>query len=212
MVFEFQLVSHSKIIEWKRDIEILFTMMLLWLTMLITQPILIKYKKWDLHRTLGKVSYFLVPFILVSIFLVGRVGYLREGVNLPPSVKIGLLALSIPNLFAFSIWYVLSMVNKSKAPIHMRYMIATSLLLIGPGLGRLTINYGGASLATALVIAQTTAILISLALLLYDVIKHRPFKPFIVAFIVLSVVHLSWLFRMTMVWQEFGGSFAKAFY
>jgi len=188
------------------------TMMLLWLAMLITQPLLIKYKRLDLHRKLGKASYFLVPLILTSMFLIGRMGYLRDAVDLPEQENIGLLALTIPDIFAFSILYVLAMVNKNKAAIHMRYIIGTSLLLISPGLGRFTINYAGASLPTSAEIAHITAIVVSLVLILYDIKKHRPYKPFIVAFIALSVMHLCWVFRMTIVWQEFAGKFAKTFF
>ena len=188
------------------------TMMLLWLAMLITQPLLIKYKRLDLHRKLGKVSYVLVPLILTSIFLIGRMGYLRDAVNLPEQENIGLLALTIPDIFAFSILYVLAMLNKNKAAIHMRYIVGTSLLLISPGLGRFAINYAGASLPTAAEIAHITAIVVSLVFILYDIKKHRPYKPFIVAFIVLSVMHLCWVFRMTNVWQESAGKFAKTFF
>ncbi len=81
-------------------------MMLLWLAMLITQPLLIKYKRLDLHRKLGKVSYFLVPLILTSMFLIGRMGYLRDATSLPEQENIGLLALTIPDIFLFYFVYV----------------------------------------------------------------------------------------------------------
>ena len=187
-------------------------MMLLWLAMLITQPLLIKYKRLDWHRKLGKVSYFLVPLILTSMFLIGRMGYLRDAANLPEQENIGLLALTIPDIFGFSILYVLAIVNKNKAAIHMRYILGTSLLLISPGLGRLTINYAGASLPTAAEIGHITTIVVSLVLILYDIKKHRPYKPFILAFIILSVMHFCWVFRMTTVWQEFAGKFARTFF
>jgi hypothetical protein len=188
------------------------TMMLLWIAMLIAQAILIKYKKRELHRMLGKVSYVLVPFILFSMFLIGRMAYLRDTANLPAKENIGLLALMIPDIFGFFLLYILSMVNKNNGAIHMRYIIGTSLLLIGPGLGRLTINYAGASLPTAVQIAHITAIVVCLLLVLYDVKKHRPYKPFVVALLVLSFIHLSWVFRMSYVWQEFAGTFAKTLF
>jgi hypothetical protein len=107
-------------------------MMLCWMAMLIIQPLLIKYKKIDWHRQLGKVSYFQVTLILASFFLIGRTGYLRDAVNLPQAENIGLLALTIPDMFGFSILYILAMVNKNRAAIHMRYIIGASLLMISP--------------------------------------------------------------------------------
>jgi hypothetical protein len=188
------------------------TMMLLWLAMLIGQPTLIKYKRLDLHRQLGKVSYVLVPLMLTSMFLIGRMGYMRDAGNLPEQENIGLLALTIPDLFGFTILYVLAMINKKKATIHMRYIVGTSLLLISPGLGRIAINYAGVSLPMSAEISHITAIVVALSLVFYDIKKHRPYKPFLVAFIILSVMHLCWVFRMTTAWQEWAGFFARTFF
>src|SRR5215218_4254434 len=52
-----------------------FVLMALWIAMLITQPFLIKYKKRAAHRLLGKISYVLVPLVLISAFLMIRHGY-----------------------------------------------------------------------------------------------------------------------------------------
>lgn len=187
-------------------------MMLSWLAMLITQPLLIKYKRIGLHRKLGKVSYFLVPLILTSMLLIGRMGYLRDAVDLPKEENIGMLALTIPDLFGFSILYVLAMINKNNAAIHMRYIIGTSLLLISPGLGRIAINYAGTSLPTSAELSHSAAILVSIIFVLYDLRKRSPYKPFLVAFIVLTIMHLCWIFRMTTIWQAFAGQFAKVFF
>jgi hypothetical protein len=56
-------------------IHIHFTLMVLWIAMLITQPFLIKYKKLTIHRTLGKISYVLVPLVLISAFFMIRYSY-----------------------------------------------------------------------------------------------------------------------------------------
>ncbi len=49
-------------------IHIHFTLMVLWIAMLITQPFLIKFRKRALHKKLGKISYVLVPLVLLSDF------------------------------------------------------------------------------------------------------------------------------------------------
>src|SRR5688500_3805622 len=58
-------------------IHIHFTLMMLWIAMLIAQPFLIKFKKFSIHRTLGKISYVLVPLVLASAFLMIRLSYYR---------------------------------------------------------------------------------------------------------------------------------------
>jgi hypothetical protein len=187
-------------------------MMLSWMAMLIIQPLLIKYKKIDWHRQLGKVSYFQVTLILASFFLIGRTGYLRDAVNLPQAENIGLLALTIPDMFGFSILYILAMVNKNRAAIHMRYIIGASLLMISLGLGRIAMNYTGASLPTSAEISHVSAIVVSIFLIIYDFTKHRPYKPFVVAFVVLSLMHLCWELRLTAFWQRFAGKFAETLF
>ena len=52
-------------------------LLLVWFTLLIVQPFLIKYRSYTLHRRLGRVSYVLIPSILLSIVLVGRGLFLR---------------------------------------------------------------------------------------------------------------------------------------
>ena len=44
-------------------------MMMIWFLLLIIQPFLIGYKKYTIHRTLGKLSYVIAPLVLFSIFL-----------------------------------------------------------------------------------------------------------------------------------------------
>jgi hypothetical protein len=187
-------------------------MMLLWLGMLITQPLLIRYKRVDLHKKLGKVSYLLVPLIVASFFLIGRMGYQRDASLLPTEENIGFLALTLPDMVGFSLLYILAMVHKNNPPLHMRYIIGTSLLLISPGLGRIVLNYADASLPTAAEVSHLTAIAIALLLVAYDVHNRRPYKPFAVTFFTLSLMHLCWEFRLTPLWQTLAGQFASTFF
>ena len=42
------------------------TALILWLSLLCIQPFLIRYKKLNIHRLLGKFTYFLVPVIIIT--------------------------------------------------------------------------------------------------------------------------------------------------
>ena len=59
-------------------IHLHFILMTLWMLMLIAQPFLIKYKKLSIHRIIGKISYGLVPLVLLSGFLMIRFSYYRD--------------------------------------------------------------------------------------------------------------------------------------
>ena len=117
-------------------------MMMAWMIMLITQPLLIRSGKVTIHRAIGKLSYVIAPLLVVSIFLVSRMVYQRPEPVLPHEERIAMIALSIPYLVAFAIFYSLAIINRKETYKHMRYMIGTSFLMIAPGLGRgLIINF-----------------------------------------------------------------------
>lgn len=132
-------------------IHIHFTLMALWIAMLITQPFLIKYKKRSLHRLVGKISYVLVPLVLFFSFLMIRVGYyryvneLREQVaqGLNHFTDAGILKLAADGPIAifyltwFALFYILAIINRRKSFVHARYMLATALTLLGPTVDRI---------------------------------------------------------------------------
>lgn len=188
-------------------------LMMLWVLLLIVQPFLISMKRYKLHRTIGKSSYLLAPLVALSIFIVSGTGYhkmLADQAPLP--VAVGILALNIPGAFAFTTFYILAMLHKKQSDIHMRYMIGTALLMIGPGLGRGLITYGNIPFEAGVTYSDEIVLLISLGLLLYDVFKKKNIRPYLTIFLALLVSHIFWLTKMEPVWQFLGGSFAKIFY
>ena len=58
-------------------IHLHFSLMAMWVAMLIVQPFLYKYKKLRLHRAIGKVSYVLVPLLLITAYFMIRFSYYR---------------------------------------------------------------------------------------------------------------------------------------
>lgn len=132
-------------------IHIHFVLMALWLIMLIAQPFLIKYKKLKWHRLLGKVSYILVPLVLLTAFLLIRNEYYRniEGLNqqvakglkqYSPAEILQQAAAAPIGLFYFTwflVFYFLAVKNRRKSPQHARYMLATTLTLTGPTVDRI---------------------------------------------------------------------------
>ncbi len=186
--------------------------LMLWFLMLIVQPILIRKKKFALHRKVGKISYLLVPLILFSIFWVTKVSYLRNIASQPQEEVIGGLALDIPTIFIFGSFYFLAMLNRRNSAAHMRYMVGTSLLMIGPGLGRALIIFGGISFPMAIIYTTYFAEFIAILFIINDYIKGNSIKPYLTILFGLLFLHACWIFKMTALSQWFGSFFAKVFF
>jgi hypothetical protein len=50
-------------------------LMMMWIFMLIVQPLLIRAGKLSLHRAIGKASYIVVPLLLLPISMVDKISY-----------------------------------------------------------------------------------------------------------------------------------------
>lgn len=187
-------------------------LMMTWIVMLIAQPLLIKAKKLALHRVIGKLSYLVVPLLLLSIFMVGRISYYKLLSQASYEVAIGDVALNMPSIVAFTILYGLAILNRKKARMHMRYMIGTSLLMIGPGLGRALIIYFAVPFPVAVSYTSYVTIMIAAGLLLSDIIRKKPYLPYTVTLVLMVLLELAWHFRLSPVWQAIGGKYAAIFY
>ncbi|MEP3210448.1 MAG: hypothetical protein ABJN95_14705 [Maribacter sp.] len=104
----------------------------LWIAMLIAQPILIRQKKFELHRKIGKLSYFVVPLIFISIIL------LAHSTLKGPKENVGLeLWIPFKDLLIFAVGYGIAIRYRKAMAIHARGMIVAGIVLIEPALVRL---------------------------------------------------------------------------
>lgn len=108
------------------------TLAILWVFMLIAQPILIRQKKFALHKKIGKLSYILVPLIFISIILLAH-STLRG-----PRENVGLeLWVPFKDLLIFAVGYGIAITYRHTMAIHARGMIVAGIVLIEPALVRL---------------------------------------------------------------------------
>ena len=104
----------------------------LWILMLIAQPILIRQKKFELHRKIGKLSYVIVPLIFISIIL------LAHSTLKGPEENLGLeLWIPAKDLLIFAVGYGVAIKYRRNMAIHARGMIVAGIVLIEPALVRL---------------------------------------------------------------------------
>lgn len=184
-------------------------MMMTWMCILIAQPLFIRAGKTAIHRMIGKFSYLIAPLLMISIFLVTRISYLRPVPGLSHEDKIGEIALSTPYIPAFAILYCLAIINRSNTYNHMRYMIGTSFFMIGPGLGRALIVYFGKTLDQSVDFTDLLSIGIVAILMLNDLLRKRSYKAFAIVLAVLICIHITWESRYTEIWQSIGEFIAK---
>lgn len=141
---------------------------LCWFVLLIRQPILIKQKRLELHRKIGRLTYFLAPLMFVTIL--GMVA-VRFPVNFANDREQAYAAATGAILGAvfFIAYYLISIFNKRNMRRHVAFMLAASVIILDAGLGRLASSLTNPG--TGILIEIVTPYLIAFSILLYEKLK-----------------------------------------
>lgn len=150
--------------------------MSLWLGVLIAQPFLIKQRKFDWHRRLGRVSYVVLPAVLVAAVLMIHDWMNRES-DLPEHLR---FYVGIKDIIIIGTMYTLAMVYVKRPAYHARLIVASTFQLLEPGLARVLRAF-----FDPLSALYVTWVLIDIALI-YLVIKDRNLK------------NGKWIFRLAL--------------
>ncbi len=109
--------------------------MLAWVLLLISQSWLIRNRRNANHRTLGKISFVLAPAIVVTAVLVNFYFIAHaEDPAAPLTQSVYWFGYFLAALFA--LMYGLAIRHRRQVDLHARYMVATSLVFLMPGLSR----------------------------------------------------------------------------
>jgi hypothetical protein len=103
--------------------------LLAWLGMLLGQAWLAAAGRWAQHRLVGRLSFLLVPLVLVGFALITSYGQLRHK-------EPALLGAALMDGALFSTLYVLAIAYRRDAAVHSRYMMLTPVSFLNPTLGR----------------------------------------------------------------------------
>lgn len=109
------------------------SMMIIWVTLLITQPLLIRYKRVHLHRMVGQSTYFIMPLLILSVLFV-----LNSGMKNIPANELSFNRIIFPfrDIILLIASYSIGIFYRQNTSIHSRAMITTGIVFIEPALFR----------------------------------------------------------------------------
>ena len=178
-----------------RVVHIHAAALLLWVVILIAQPLLITNQKFRAHRFIGKLTYFLMPIIIISSVGVLRQQY-EESIaqKISPLVSFETLYTSATELLCIMIFYSLAIYNirRGNTASHMRYMISLALVFIPPSFGRTLGYWLYMKQIYTYNISIVLCILILIILIVYDWRKNLNFRPYLIALSIFSIIHAGW--------------------
>jgi hypothetical protein len=185
--------------------------MLLWVLLLMAQAWLIRTGRRTGHRLLGRSSLVLAPIIVGSGVWVNF--HIIAGAAEP--MPRGLLAaywFGFHLMLSFAALYTMGIIHRGRLQLHARYMAATALVFVTPGLGRAWFNYLYPLTGWEPTALRVTAVplLIGGCLLLHDWRHGRSVQPYLLfcTIWVLGYVGRVGLPRLE-AWREFAAWSAR---
>ncbi len=127
-------------------------LMMGWVLMGIAQPYLILKKKVKWHRILGRISYVLMPLLLVSGYFLVRHRYYRMLERINGDVAIGKVQFTAEQVYStaahtvrlglvyfilLAALYTLAVIHRKRFLHHATYMFAAILTVLGPAVDRI---------------------------------------------------------------------------
>lgn len=176
--------------------------MLVWLLMLIVQPWLIRSRRRELHRMIGRSSFVVGPLVVISALYV----VLDNLAGLPqpyPPIGLSFFWLGLASALYYAMLYGLGVRHRKNVQLHARYMAATALGFITPGMGRLSARVGEATGLSFLNFPNALWVpaVIGCVMIYFDKTKHgRIRSPWVLATVAWVVTVLGFHFLPRFAW------------
>lgn len=180
--------------------------MFAYMMLLIAQAWLIRTQRQAIHRQLGKVSYALVPVMVVSTLLLA--GYrLRQKIDVD-TIYFLYVQLSLIALLALS--YGLAIARRHEPALHMRYMVCAALTLVDPIVARLLFFTLGVDFPQSQMFTYCLVDAILVALIWNDRRQGRPMRVYPVMLAVFIAVQAPTFFLYKLpAWLGFAQWYAR---
>lgn len=181
--------------------------MFAWVALLLVQAALIRARRRPLHRALGKVSYGLVPLIVVSTLLLANFRLRQQ--SPPPYELVYFFYVQLSLVAVFTVAWTLAMVHRRAPALHMRYIAGATLALVDPILARLLAMHAGVQ--PPLLQALTYGFVMALLAALWWRDRHTPHsRAYRTLFALFSLaVGPTFFLPQTAAWRSFTEAFAR---
>ena len=171
----------------------------LWILFLILQPILIRSKKYQTHRLVGKLSYGLVPLLFISVILLAHHRIDPDVENLAWRVWI-----PFKDLFIFAFGYGVAIKYRKVLPIHARGMIVAGMALIEPTMVRLVSNVIGIPQPLGYYLGISPDYIILIILMFLERKEKKGRWVFPSAFGLFLFIHTVRIYKISIpIWDDF---------
>jgi hypothetical protein len=180
-------------------------MMFAWFALLLTQATLVRTGRRPLHRAVGKLSYGLVPLIVVSTLLLA---HYRAHLDPGAEDNIYFLYVQLSLIAFFTLCYAWAMGHRHEPMVHARYMAGTALAIADPIFARLF--YFHLHVDPPMVQVMTYGMVIGLLGLLWVRERGQPryaaaWRRMLVAYVLLEVP--TFFVTQTAAWRGFVAAF-----
>ncbi len=184
-----------------------------WVLLLLVQPILIHYKKFAVHRFLGRLSYIVAPFVIVSMVFIARHNYETGILKKSAAEVMAIQSITWMQIVMFVFFYSLAIYYRKNPYHHMRFMIATAIIMLGPPINRIIVSYfPDVPTLYIFLISLYVKTGVAAALFLSDFIKKKNLMPGLVVFSAFLFSDVVFHARYTDAWQAIGKFIVNMFY
>jgi uncharacterized membrane protein len=167
-----------------------------WVGLLVVQPLTMRSAAFSAHRTLGRISYVLMPAVLIFSIAMLRKEYL-ENLSGGKSALQGLEAeyLSTFQLALLGTFYGLAVarIRKGDVAAHLRYMVCTAIILLPAGLARTLGYWFHVRQSSAQTVCFAVIDLCLVGLVVYDTNKRSAARPYIFALGAYLLIEAGWV-------------------
>jgi uncharacterized membrane protein len=161
--------------------------------LLVAQPLLIRYRQRELHKSLGRLTYFLMPLLVASCVGVIFKEY-AEALSRAPATALRSIFSDVAQLLLLVVFYMLAILNRRNVPVHMRYMIAVALIVAPAGIARVLGYWFDVPRYASGLASNALLDVVLIALLLFDRRNHLNYRPYLLVLPLFALSHAAFAF------------------
>lgn len=153
----------------------------IWILLLIVQPLLILNRNNKVHRKIGKLSYIVFPILILS--------FVPQMIRIINFDAPQFLFFPLADSVLLILFYSLAIYHRRKVSKHMRYIIGSATVFLGPTIGRIGPHIFEWSEIVTQNIQYGIIYLILIGLIFYDKRNKNNYRPYLLI-LTTWIIHL----------------------